>query len=63
MTDITMSLLNGDPSIELGRNALALTKGCCAWKLLREMVMVVEQYVLGLQQLSLKLISTHSITI
>ena len=56
------NLLNSVPSNVLGREWLALTK---CWDLgwaLRVMVEVEEQDALGLQQLSLKLISTRVIT-
>ena len=62
MAFILPSLLNSEPSNELGWNALALTKWLGLGLALRAMVVVVEQDAFGLQQLSLKLICTHIIT-
>ena len=56
-------MLNGKPSSELGRDALALTKQLGLGLALRVMVVIVEHDALGLQQLSSKLISTCNITI
>ena len=52
----THQVLNSEPSNELGWNALALTKWLELGLALRAMAVVVEQDVLGLWQLSPKLI-------